>query len=410
MRILWFAVLFLTIPAAVLAYDVGDSQVFIHGFVSQGYIDSSGNNFLADTKDGTTEFNEIGLMVTSPVNDKLRVGLQLLSRDLGDVGNNDVMLDWAYGDYRLADYLGIRLGKIKMPMGFYNEERDSDFMRPTIFLPQSIYREGNRDLFVAYQGAGVYGNIFMQGGGDLDYHLFYGNVTIPDNSDMLRELFHVAEMHLMKVDMMAATNGRGVSEAGLSNDYVYGGSLIYNTPLEGLRLGATIFDLKSDISIEQADGTVSQGLAHMKNRWVASLEYDHPLFTVTGEYSEYDFERVFFGQKVPGGTSMAWYAMLAVPLCEQWTLTSVYDVFYPDKDDKNGTTFVDGSLGMPMKDFEGFRKDLSFGLHWDINPNWTVKGEYHLVGGVFPSSTLYNSLQDLKEDWNYLALKTSFNF
>ncbi len=44
---------------------------------------------------------------------KLRVGVQFLSRDLGETGNNEVEVDWAYGDYRFRNWLGIRAGKMK---------------------------------------------------------------------------------------------------------------------------------------------------------------------------------------------------------------------------------------------------------------------------------------------------------
>ncbi len=121
----------------------------IHGFLSQGYINSVGNNFFADSKDGTFQINEVGLTIASQVKDQLRLGLQVFPRDLGRDGNNELRLDWGYADYHHADWLGVRLGKIKRPMGLYNEERDSDFLRPMAFLPQSIYDEVRRDMLVA---------------------------------------------------------------------------------------------------------------------------------------------------------------------------------------------------------------------------------------------------------------------
>jgi len=39
----------------------------------------------------------------SPI-DKLRVGIQLFSRDIGDTDNNRIDLDWAFADYRWRDY------------------------------------------------------------------------------------------------------------------------------------------------------------------------------------------------------------------------------------------------------------------------------------------------------------------
>ena len=84
-------------------------------------MESSGNNFLdSDSEDGTFEINEVGLTFNATVTDKLRIGAQILSRDLGEDGNNDIELDWAFGDYRVTDRFGVRAGKLKLPIGLYN--------------------------------------------------------------------------------------------------------------------------------------------------------------------------------------------------------------------------------------------------------------------------------------------------
>ena len=64
-------------PAQVSAVDF--NNIHINGFISQGYLNSSGNNFLADSENGTFQINEVGLTVTSQINPKLRLGMQFLS-------------------------------------------------------------------------------------------------------------------------------------------------------------------------------------------------------------------------------------------------------------------------------------------------------------------------------------------
>ena len=140
------------LPCSLFALELGKLQ--INGFVSQGYMESSGNNFLdSDSEDGTFEINEVGLTFNATVTDKLRIGAQILSRDLGEDGNNDIELDWAFGDYRVTDRFGVRAGKLKLPIGLYNETRDSDFLRPMAFLPQSVYDEMQRGFLSAGYGA-----------------------------------------------------------------------------------------------------------------------------------------------------------------------------------------------------------------------------------------------------------------
>ena len=44
----------------------------VHGFVSQGFIKSTGNNYLADSKRGSFELTEAALNFTDSLTDRLR--------------------------------------------------------------------------------------------------------------------------------------------------------------------------------------------------------------------------------------------------------------------------------------------------------------------------------------------------
>jgi inorganic pyrophosphatase len=52
-------------------------------------------------------------------------------------------LDYGFVDRTLLadgdDQVGLRLGKIKNPIGFFNTTRDVAHTRPGIIMPQSIY-------------------------------------------------------------------------------------------------------------------------------------------------------------------------------------------------------------------------------------------------------------------------------
>ena len=117
---------------------------------------------------------------------KLRLSLQLLSRDLGDEGNNEILIDWAMADYRLTDYFGVRLGKVKLPFGLYNQQRDSDFLRPMAFLPQSVYNENKRNLLVGAVGGSIYGSLSFDAIGDFDYQAYYGKVDFRKVTEIVK--------------------------------------------------------------------------------------------------------------------------------------------------------------------------------------------------------------------------------
>ncbi len=133
-----FAVLFLLSVFFLNPASAADDLI-IHGLVSQGYLKSSENNYMTLSEGGSTEYSEFVINFQKQMDDKLRLGLQLMSRDLGKEGNNEVKVDWGYGDYKFNDRWGLRLGRVKVPFGFYNKGRDIDMLRTTVLLPATIY-------------------------------------------------------------------------------------------------------------------------------------------------------------------------------------------------------------------------------------------------------------------------------
>ena len=110
-RIMLAIILMMAGGGAAQAFDMEDLE--IHGFASTGYLRSTQNNYLLLSKEGSFEFNEAGLNVASSLTDNFRVGMQLFSRDQGEVGNNEVSVDWAFLDYQRNEAFGIRVGRIK---------------------------------------------------------------------------------------------------------------------------------------------------------------------------------------------------------------------------------------------------------------------------------------------------------
>jgi len=300
-----------------------------------------------------------------------------------------------------------------------------------VFLPQSIYDETKRDLLVAYQGAGLYGNIPLGIIGDLDYQGYYGSINFSDDALLYDALKQNGTLSLRTnlVQTYASTIGQpaaasyastlSITSMDLQNDYIAGGSLTLNTALDGLRFGVSYLKVKNNFTFtvnKSLDPTntalapgVLDGSLENKSTVVGSVEYLLGNWTFAAEYSETDRTQTYNGLVGLDATSQSYYGLIAYTFFDKLTLSALYDVYYSDKDDKDGTAFVAASP-TNRKDFFTWRKDFGVGVRYDVNPNWTLKAEYHDVNGAALFMTVVNDPADLKENWNYYALKASFNF
>src|SRR4051812_42881738 len=67
------------VPCLLTTVAIGADvpRIELHGFVSQGYLKTSENNYLGDTQHGSFAFNEVAISAQSQLADDLRVGAQL---------------------------------------------------------------------------------------------------------------------------------------------------------------------------------------------------------------------------------------------------------------------------------------------------------------------------------------------
>ncbi len=432
------------------AYELPSLGLDIHGFVSQGYLKSDDNNFLtAETEDGSFQFNEVGINFNKQLTDSLHLGIQLLSRDQGVVGNNEVKIDWAYGDYRWRDWLGLRVGVMRIPLGLYNETRDLDFLRTGILLPQSVYNENLRDYFSRLRGVGVYGEIPLKRAGFLGYNLMVGTADIDPDGGVARS---------------SETSGR---MAYIDGDVgtIYNGSLRWQTPLEGFSVRFT-HNYKTDTETEvellasagsgmppgmpgnegqgvptgpndpsgmpagvemppameqgsgmpggppMPDGTnMPSGMTAVDHLdkfeiYVLSAEYSWNDLVVAAEYMK--MTRKSRIQGVPVTLSLdpvGYYLSASYRFTDWFELGSYYSIYYQDENDKDGDELE--AKGQP--DYRAWLKDWTVTTRFDINQNCNFKLEGHMIDGaalVMPQ----DNPDGFDEHWFMLAAKVSFYF
>lgn len=398
--------LVLTLVASAGTGQAG--EVAIHGTASQGYLRSSAYNYLTpDTRSGTFSFNEALINFSARVDESTRVGFQVLGRDFGTAGNGEVILDWAFGDYRWRDGLGFRVGKVKAPMGLYNKTRDIDAVRTSILSPQSVYTESYRTVATAIQGVSVYGNLRLGGSGSLDYEVCVGNIEM-DSTRFLSEY------------LTAATGGAApMLEYRVESRLATSSQLIWNTPLDGLRTGASYSTVDMATSGSFALGlptpwTVTADVK-VNHLVVLSAEFTRDALLLAAEYTRWDTDQSIANIPFPDGlgglTPIAvvnhdgrggYYGQAAYRLDPVVELGAYYSVFHPDWQDRDGVASGAGS--------RAWQKDLALTARLDVTSNWNLKLEGHFINGTGDLKPEDNPAGFSADNWRLVAVKSTFSF
>ena len=372
--------------------------VEVHAFVSQGFALSTENNYLtARSQDGSFEFTEAALNFTKALGDDFRIGMQLFTRKLGPEDDYVPQFDWYYLDYRIADWLGVRAGRTKIPFGLYNESNDIDAARVPVLLPQSIYPDHHRELLLAQNGGEIYGNISLGVAGVIDYRAYGGTFSLGSSG--------------------STPPNPNVTITDAEVSYIAGARLMWLTPLDGLSAAVSAQSLRYEIEttfkpeitqvliaggIAPADYDGKIRLAFPITLWVASLEYTFQDLSVSMEYGRWWADlRSSVPTLIPSGG----------PLNERFYVMASYRVapfFVPGI--YAASYFEDvHARNEPGK----FQHDIALTLRFDLTSNWLVKLESHLIRGTALLQSNLNDhkeLKDLEASWGLFLVKTTAYF
>ena len=365
----------------------------VHGFINQGYFLSSDNNMYgnSDSKNGTLDFTEIGINSSIRPLSNLRLAVQGVYRHAGQT-SNDARIDYALVDWTVLekeDYqLGFRFGRIKNPLGFYNDTRDVAFTRPSIFLPQGIYQERSRDLFLSSDGGQFYLNT------DTPIGKFFLQINAGKLEDDPEEL----EIAILNFN----------APGHLCIKPAYMGKLEFESNSGATRLAFSYSDIDMDYKPGAGDFVGAGDLSF--ELLVFSAQQSFGQFTVTAEYlrQHNTFENLgpFYPDVKP--TSESYYLQSDYRFNNQLQGIIRYDASYLNKDDRKGEQYG-ASTGSP--NYLAYSKDYMAGMRWTPNNSWMVQAEYHRIDGASSLSFADNSDQmSLKQHWNLLTLQLSYRF
>lgn len=344
------------LPLGAGAMDFDAPALSIHGFASAGYIATTGNNYYGKTRNGgALDYYEAGVNAFTQLSPHLSVAGQLLSRKAGATDDGSVRLDYGFIDLHTAtdSRLGVRIGRVKNPMGFHNKSRDVLSTRPSILLPQSIYHEGIgvRELLFSSDGVQLYGDHEWEAGQQTSLRL---NLVQAKRADRQTERNFTAlapGLDALRLDVGRALFAQVVHQIDEGRQryalgYVHM-PIGYRTVYQGQS-----YDLSTDSDL-----------------FLASAQYNREDWSLTAEWRRTK-TRTDFRTPVPlqtRGHADGAYVQLDYRFNARWSGFVRRDVSSPSTEPSSGVV--------------GVGRDTVLGMAWQVNQSWRINAEYHEMKG-----------------------------
>lgn len=377
---------------AQVDFSIAGRKVQVHGFASQGFAYSNQNNYLTmKTSQGSFAFTDGGVNMSTSLTDKLRVGAQAYSRNMGELGNGRVMVDWVLVDYKFNDWIGVRAGKVKTVLGLYNDSQDLSFLHTWAILPQSLYSLDLRGTNIAHIGADLYGTIRLKNLGLLSYTAYAGK-TPEDPTGGYAYGFKQSNI------FVKSYGGR-----------VIGGDLRWNpSGVEGLTLGTSYVD---QVIVGEGSRPVTPahklGIFYEKsaknymNQYY--VQYARGGLRLEGEYRRFWRDQVVLNLGSRSTDNRGYYIAAAYRPLKQLEVGSYWSRY--------SNWMVDTSL--PGNHIY----DKVIAAKIDLNRYWSVKVEGHFIDGTNAAvitglKGFYTNVnpQGLQATTNLLVIRTGVSF
>jgi hypothetical protein len=332
----------LLLATSAVADDFSD-RFAVHGFGYQDYAQASDNTYLGADDHGSWDNNFLGLVLTAVVNDRSEVWAQLEATT--DEGTR---FTWFFVDYQVSENLRAHVGRVKMPLGFYNETIDAKFLQVTQLEP-SLYQTAADIVHDAYHGVGI----------DYEWELANGHVT-----------WQLYGGNVYDVDPPEDSRDRRV----------VGGRVTYRTPVPGLRLMLSTYRTQVEVL---ADGTFSN-----EDRVIGSVEYLCERCDIKAEYATHEFL---------GVSSHAYYLQARYSIDDKWAPYVRYDTAVLDEDLSSDPSY--------------YQKTFVVGVQYRMADSLTLRLENHFNHGYgLPVSSGEVAAGAGAVNWNLAVAGINFSF
>lgn len=389
---LWIISLFAVTPVmADIDQTKGNG---LYGFVTQGYFKTNTNNFYGKSQSGSFDFNEIGVGAGFVLNDTVSVGGLLLSRKAGNADNGSVRLDNLVFDVKALrgenSITGVRLGRNKIPFGFYNATRDMAMTRPTLLLPQSVYHDHSRNFLINADGLEAYHERWD----DESYTRF---ALLYEKNNGINN--PQTEIYFMGMDWPGKLNP----------DYATGATFTHTFNNTKTRFAGFYGHLPTKYKPGTVDPLTS-GEITTDVMWLSGMHEIMPKLTLTAEAFLPRIAYDGLGPLIPNRNvyPLGWYLQATYAHSNSLEFYGRYDQTYKDKFDKSGEK-NSAATGMPKHSF--YASDWTVGLNYFYSPSLIISAEFHRINGTAFLPRLDNPDPSMtSERWNMFGLQASYNF
>ncbi len=329
------------VQSAAQAVDVED-KMEIHVYGQQNYFQTNVNEYLGADRDGTWDNYAAAILFATKLDEKSKAWVLLHGTAHG------VRVDWAFIDYQLTSNLMGRVGKIKKPVGLYNEIRDVQYLHISALQP-ALYQEASEMVDESYKGVALVYEAPLKIGG-LSFDLYGGELDVHGGEEGATEKY-----------------GR-----------LMGGRVTYQTPIDGLKFMGSMYN--STVT------DVEDAIKSNKKLSVLSADYTANNFDLKAEYAD---------MKVFDEKANTYYLQAAYTFAEKWTPYLRYDYITTDVAKKS--------------DPAHYQKTKTVGVGYKVNDSISVRVENHWNRG-YALPVASGEVEAGETDWKMFATSVNFIF
>lgn len=328
-------------PASSAGSEGTFDRLTFHAYVNQAYAISQHHQIEGIPTSGTADDRTVALQFRFALAASDAIVAQLGSFRYGvspiNKLHSDVELEFAFYQHKFADTTSVKVGKLPLPIGIYNEIRDVGTLLPFYGPPLNMYLEtyASRNL----EGLMISRSFGKSSDWSVDADLFGGGWRRLEENQTTGQL----------------ATGRIESAAGTE--------VWLNTPLSGVRVGAGYIHFLEKNGLSQVDQRDPQWITH------GSIDATFERFYVRTEMLMYRQPYLLApGFALPALTFRIYYGQAGYNLTRQLSVNLQAD-------------FADFNTGLPSV-YAHFDSDYAASLVYKLRSNLAVKIEGHRNRGM----------------------------